>query len=1639
MSCSCHHCRHKRTDSRDGAGRKDRLLQALDPKQAPLDDRKIEDLLAQVKSYASKVRFFPLPEEEDGSIVSWQTILERDMSMVLASVVLSDPSEQEALYNRLRSRLYADPTNENLALLFGPINVLRLQIEHWYAHITPDNPLYADLLLLTQSSLRLQLRKAISIAKALGNPANLPELEITKDSIWDFDSSDIKSQSFPSLQTPDAEGLSEEEVDPLIEISFYIDDVFQAFYQTTVDLISKSHEHLDFSLQQYPEHQPHLALLITFLELFKHLQDDMNDITRRHLDFFYRDVLHLSERPAIPDQVHVIFELAKGVNHYVVDFGMQLPAGEEPISGKEIVYKTGENDTPEAVPFVPNRTVVREIKNVYLELDKETKTKLIDFHSNPIANSADGNGAAFPKPGASFDTFGVEGRDEETSLTLCNFMQQTGRFLNKGRIGFAIATPQLLLGGGVRTIELKVKGLKDILLAADLDQIGRILEIWLSSEKGWMQMRYLKTPMQTDVLFFTILADQTLQISLPIGAPKIIPFDPALHPGDSFPTQSPVMKVILRNLDKDHFTTVPTYDQLVIDPSFSLDTIVGNATLPQNGLKDLVVQNSMQSVENGKTFFAFTQLPGNGFPLYVGSPEFFSKSSNIAGDFKVHIQWASSIATPKLHLDLLKNKEWTAAATDVNAATVQTTTFTGTVIPKRSFGLIKEDIDADTENGFFRITPLDMVLADIEARAAEGILLQAEYISVEYTSILPYADLKPGVDQFFHLYPFGFTPIFPAKNFGEVLDMQSLSEGLSVDAQVPGTELNPQHYLFPQFRFGAPADRVLLPNESQQYNQATLQTGQLIIGLQHLAPPQNVSLLFKFEEGTQADDDGTSPAVHWSYLINNEWRPLPGDAILNDGTFGLQTTGIILFSMPKDISSGNTLLPAGQFWLCASVSENPDRFPRLINIHAQAVAATFDDQKHDASHYETAYPAGSISNLKVPVDAVKSVAQPYESFGGRAADSGITFYTEASERIRHKGRANTIWDYEHMILSRFPSVFKVKAIPVSDPDCNCRKPQTNPCRTNTEKEGCDEACGDQIAPGHVMVVPVPDFQRRVGGNRLQPKNSNRVLQEIEDYLAHRISPFVSVHAKNPKYEEVLVSFIVQFREGIDKGVFLDRLNKELVQYLTPWAFEKSADVRFDGRVYASDVINFIEERPYVDFIVDFRMFHCKDDCCGAEDQILKEVKGEITTDDNNPLADTTPALIQILGTTFQITTDENKKFRILLADGDRILIKKEQFGTRIFRYDKKINRLIDEMDDTEAPFQDDAVGNSITLTMVPVIDFLPVVKNGFTNENLNAGLIKFQFENGGSVVNPVPLNAVVKISSPGFVEKQVIVGKVLASLKLFPQQLDTLKFTITGKTTQDKIANATLTDVQNNGKSGVKTGEAGEYEFSALEVGHLIVVSAEGYLPRVVAITEDLIEGMGAANQPPLEVSLLPDCQHRLGNTDEMIEFWEKVMSEYYPDARGIQVGIRPCSPQSILVSAAQHLISLYEPRPELDACAPVRAKPATVTPLTQPGTTGPYTLSNIQSYHLPTALPQSVAQFYHLDRNLQSIPYIFHSWGIADLAHVLGLQYVINPNLYVSNAHLTTITDATTVAVQPFNFDRLQFPRLSFAKDRRI
>jgi len=409
-------------------------------------------------------------------------------------------------------------------------------------------------------------------------------------------------------------------------------------------------------------------------------------------------------------------------------------------------------------------------------------------------------------------------------------------------------------------------------------------------------------------------------------------------------------------------------------------------------------------------------------------------------------------------------------------------------------------------------------------------------ITVDYDSNEKFDDR---FEQFYHIYPFGEVERPPAKT--------SSSTTAAADSSV----LNPKE-LVPQFKL----------NKVEQ-------EGILYLGISKLVPPQNLALLFKVAEGS-GDPTLEVPDINWCYLSNNQWKELEKNKILSDTTNGFKTTGIIEFDFPSGATNNNTIMPSGYHWLSASVAKNSAAVNQMIGIMAQAVTASFKNNDNDPNYLLNPLNAKTISKLETRVPEIKSVTQPFSSFGGKIKEQSNEFYRRVSERLRHKNRAVNIWDYEHLILENFPSIYKVKCI--------------NHTGTNSE-----------IYPGCVTIIPISNLRNNNAVDILEPRTSVNTLDEIKKYLRKYNSMFITLEVENPKYEKVKTKFSVKFHEGFDKGTYTKKLKEDIIKFLSPWAFDESFDIAFGGKIHASNIIYFIEKLLYVDYITDFEMYHILDE------------------------------------------------------------------------------------------------------------------------------------------------------------------------------------------------------------------------------------------------------------------------------------------------------------------------------------------------------------------------------------------------------------------------------------------------------------
>ena len=382
--------------------------------------------------------------------------------------------------------------------------------------------------------------------------------------------------------------------------------------------------------------------------------------------------------------------------------------------------------------------------------------------------------------------------------------------------------------------------------------------------------------------------------------------------------------------------------------------------------------------------------------------------------------------------------------------------------------------------------------------------------------------------------------------------------------------------------------------------------GTLFLGLKNLVPGNNLNLLFQLAEAT-SDSESEKQEVQWHYLDNNVWKPLrKGFEVLNDASENLTTSGIVKLAMPANMTDDNTIMPKGLFWIKASVPQNSKAVSETTGIYSQAISVTFtNDEANDKLRLSQPLPAESISKLNEADANVKSVQQPYDSFGGEVPEIEQQYYVRVSEQLRHKGRAIQKFDYERLALQQFPQLFKAKCI-------------NHSFALNAHLYKNDFP----YAPGYVILAVIPDLNKLQAGNSFEPKVPVSIIEKIESFIRRRTSPFVRFHAMNPRYEKINFCLRVNLLPGKEENYYKEQLKEDIKEFLAPWAVGQYDKLTFGQCVYRSDIIRFLENTDYVDFITDFRMFNVS---------CLKDGKKKKEDCDFSKICPDTPRSILIAG------------------------------------------------------------------------------------------------------------------------------------------------------------------------------------------------------------------------------------------------------------------------------------------------------------------------------------------------------------------------------------------------------------------------
>jgi hypothetical protein len=906
---------------------------------------------------------------------------------------------------------------------------------------------------------------------------------------------------------------------------------------------------------------PHLALALAFLELYRVPQATINTITARHLDFFYRRVLRFAHRGAVADRANVIVDLKPGSKPTAV-LPMHEFSGGKDASGIELIYR------PTAKTVI-NTAKVESLCSVFVdEADKD----VVGFA--PIAKSSDGLGGELTGDEPRWRAFGHPQ-------------------LPHASIGFAVSSPVLRMREGARavTVALELGGSATAQAIAPL--LATAVDAYVTGEKGWLGPFVIRSAIAPSATALT------LQVDVPATEKGVVDFDPAIH-GGAFGTASPVLQLLLK---PDQ--TAVRYHQLA---AFTVRRV--RISVEVKDVTSLNLESDAGTLDPSKAFQPFGAQPVVGSRFMVGYAEAFSKrlewlSVTVdwqnadrlaerytsyadppvrASDFTAHTAFSDAVHTTFGDVSLFgqTNGEFRFPSAEAAVASASAPTSAPPATPTENVSGLRLAGSSWSKYSALRQVRMRPILGFARVPAPrQGFLtftLTHDFLHKDYRSlsVVHALNFGRGIGGGLVVLQEPYTPTI--QNIRLSYAAQSDDANVEAPSEPDFASANVQFFhvgCFGQMRehgfqrqqfqsFASPLVPLVPPYEFE---------GELLIGLRHLRAGDSASVLFQVAEGSAAPDLPRQP-VEWSVLCDNYWKPLDARHLVRDRTNDLLRSGIIEFVIPREATTENTIMPGGMVWLRAAVRHNVTAVSELIDVIANAVEVQFDDRANDSAHLGAALAAQSIAKVMDGPAAVKSVKQPYASFGGRERESDGALRVRAAERLRHRRRCITAWDYERLILGAFPEVHQVKCIP------HARD-------------------GAWLSPGHVLIVVVPDLRNKNARDPLQPKVDADTLSRIEKLVVQRSGMYAvrdaegvqtSVRIANPRYQQIRLQFAVKLRDGLSYNYYSEDLNTALVRFLSPWAFGASRSLSFGGTVYRSTLLDFVERMPYVDYVKDFRMF-----------------------------------------------------------------------------------------------------------------------------------------------------------------------------------------------------------------------------------------------------------------------------------------------------------------------------------------------------------------------------------------------------------------------------------------------------------------
>lgn len=606
----------------EGTARNERNPAPLNPGNIFIDDRKLEDFIIYAKEYSKNLLFIDTEGEAIDFKKTWEPFFRDDLVLLSAYIATKDINEIKASYDYLFDQFEDKSTLENFMRVVEHVFARFKYIDQWYATSSTESVLNQDLYLYIRSYLAKEFQKlkqiilyVTKLTRDEKKPLTFDTELINKDHVWD-----VSEKESVFLNDNMFTGASEKE--KLYSALLYTNKIFDGVFHATSRLIGSSRDFFRDAIYKQQNLSPHITLLITFLQLFGVVRDELNKIPASMLNFYYKEVLKIKPKKAVPDQAFIIFELTKGFDFYKIEKGTPLLAGKDK-NKIDLVYKTDKE-------IIVNKASVSSLKTVFTG---KINSLVAGYSSTSIKEKGALLTDSASNLPATYRTFGDPGKPSNV------------------KTGFAICSSQLYLSKGERNVTITFDTEEELVFQEWEDFDKTIIELLLTGEKGWLSSNNLQDSVVLNYLKKTDANRLELNFSVPIAqASAIVGFDPKLHI-ENLDTHKPVLKLLLLypGLPPENGKEVPAETLLKIKQlNFLLSVKIVRVTIRVqvgsigekvtfDGISDLELENHETVLDPKKPFHPFTVMPKVGSSFYIGCPDLYYKK-NIE-NLTVNIDW----------------------------------------------------------------------------------------------------------------------------------------------------------------------------------------------------------------------------------------------------------------------------------------------------------------------------------------------------------------------------------------------------------------------------------------------------------------------------------------------------------------------------------------------------------------------------------------------------------------------------------------------------------------------------------------------------------------------------------------------------------------------------------------------------------------------------------------------------------------------------------------------------------------------------------------------------------------------------------------------------------------------------------------